>query len=324
MAIIDKLLPPQVRDTDLTQKHQMLKDILAKEFTALSIARTPYFCAGCPHNSSTVLPEGTRGYAGIGCHYMAQFMDREVEGFTHMGGEGANWIGEACFSHRKHIFQNIGDGTFNHSGLMAIRAAVAAGVNMTYKVLYNDAVAMTGGQAHEGGITPVEIAGLLRASGVAPLILVTDDLSRHDKSAYPEGMRFYHRSELQIVQKELAEVKGVSGLIYDQTCATEKGVGASAAKWSTRMSVFISIRRCARGAVIVGCNPIVWLFCPWKQNWGANARLTNLPVTRIFPVSRGSAPALLASRAASCANPKPKSWKQTCLPRQLSFRLPSR
>ena len=222
MAIIDKLLPAQMRDADLAQKHQTLKDILAKEFTALSIARTPYFCAGCPHNSSTVLPEGTRGYAGIGCHYMAQFMDREVEGFTHMGGEGANWIGEACFSHRKHIFQNIGDGTFNHSGLMAIRAAVAAGVNMTYKVLYNDAVAMTGGQAHEGGITPVEIAGLLRASGVAPLILVTDDLSRHDKSAYPDGMRFYHRSDLQIVQKELAEVKGVSGLIYDQTCATEK------------------------------------------------------------------------------------------------------
>ncbi|MGB1474259.1 MAG: 2-oxoacid:acceptor oxidoreductase family protein, partial [Candidatus Puniceispirillaceae bacterium] len=187
-----------------------------------SIARTPYFCAGCPHNSSTILPEGTRGYAGIGCHWLAQFMDREVEGFTHMGGEGANWIGEACFSRRKHVFQNIGDGTFNHSGLMAIRAAVAAGVNMTYKVLYNDAVAMTGGQAHEGGITPIEIAGLLRASGVAPLILVTDDLSRHDKSAYPEEMRFYHRSELQIVQKELAEVKGVSGLIYDQTCATEK------------------------------------------------------------------------------------------------------
>ena len=222
MAIIDKLLPAQMRDADLNKKHQTLEDILAKEHTALSIARTPYFCAGCPHNSSTILPEGTRGYAGIGCHWLAQFMDREVEGFTHMGGEGANWIGEACFSHRKHVFQNIGDGTFNHSGLMAIRAAVAAGVNMTYKVLYNDAVAMTGGQAHEGGITPIEIAGLLRASGVAPLILVTDDLSRHDKSAYPEEMRFYHRSELQIVQKELAEVKGVSGLIYDQTCATEK------------------------------------------------------------------------------------------------------
>ena len=148
-------------------------------------------------------------------------MDREVEGFTHMGGEGANWIGEACFSRRKHVFQNIGDGTFNHSGLMAIRAAVAAGVNMTYKVLYNDAVAMTGGQAHEGGSPQSRLLGCC-VSGVAPLILVTDDLSRHDKSAYPEEMRFYHRSELQIVQKELAEVKGVSGLIYDQTCATEK------------------------------------------------------------------------------------------------------
>ena len=133
MAIIDKLLPAQMRDADLNKKHQTLEDILAKEHTALSIARTPYFCAGCPHNSSTILPEGTRGYAGIGCHWLAQFMDREVEGFTHMGGEGANWIGEACFSHRKHVFR-IRDGTFNHSGLMAIRAAVAAGVNMTYKL----------------------------------------------------------------------------------------------------------------------------------------------------------------------------------------------
>ena len=221
-AIAAKLLPEEVRSASLNKRLAEIDTALMREFAPLSVTRAPYFCAGCPHNSSTVLPEGTRGYAGIGCHWMAQFMDRDVEGFTHMGGEGANWIGEACFSHRPHMFQNIGDGTFNHSGLMAIRAAVAAGVNMTYKVLYNDAVAMTGGQTHEGGITPVEIAGLLRASGVAPLVLVTDDLTRHDKSAYPDGMRFYHRSELQIVQKELAEVKGVSGLIYDQTCATEK------------------------------------------------------------------------------------------------------
>ena len=154
------------------------------------MARTPYFCAGCPHNSSTVLPEGARGYAGIGCHWMAQFMDRNVEGNTHMGGEGANWIGEACFSTRRHVFQNIGDGTFNHSGLMAIRAAVAADVNITYKVLYNDAVAMTGGQTHEGGMTPVEIARLLDACGVRDLALVTDDLSRHDRSTYPKGSAF--------------------------------------------------------------------------------------------------------------------------------------
>ena len=221
-AIAGNLLPAAVRDARLNKRLAEIDTALRREFSTMAVARTPYFCAGCPHNSSTVLPEGTRGYAGIGCHWMAQFMDREVEGFTHMGGEGANWIGEACFSHRPHMFQNIGDGTFNHSGLMAIRAAVAAGVNMTYKVLYNDAVAMTGGQTHEGGITPVEIADLMQASGVTPLVLVTDDLTRHDKSAYPDGMRFYHRSELQIVQKELAEVKGVSGLIYDQTCATEK------------------------------------------------------------------------------------------------------
>ena len=221
-AIAAKLLPEEVRSAGLNKRLAEIDTALMREFAPLSVTRAPYFCAGCPHNSSTVLPEGSRGYAGIGCHWMAQFMDRDVEGFTHMGGEGANWIGEACFSHRPHMFQNIGDGTFNHSGLMAIRAAVAAGVNMTYKVLYNDAVAMTGGQTHEGGITPIEIANLMRACGVSPLVLVTDDLTRHDKSAYPDGMRFYHRSELQIVQKELAEVKGVSGLIYDQTCATEK------------------------------------------------------------------------------------------------------
>ena len=221
-AIAAKLLPEEVRSASLNKRLAEIDTALMREFAPLSVTRAPYFCAGCPHNSSTVLPEGSRGYAGIGCHWMAQFMDRDVEGFTHMGGEGANWIGEACFSHRPHMFQNIGDGTFNHSGLMAIRAAVAAGVSMTYKVLYNDAVAMTGGQTHEGGITPIEIANLMRACGVSPLVLVTDDLTRHDKSTYPDGMRFYHRSELQIVQKELAEVKGVSGLIYDQTCATEK------------------------------------------------------------------------------------------------------
>ena len=201
---------------------EKIKTQLDRDITSLSMARTPYFCAGCPHNSSTVLPEGARGYAGIGCHWMAQFMDRNVEGNTHMGGEGANWIGEACFSTRRHVFQNIGDGTFNHSGLMAIRAAVAAKVNITYKVLYNDAVAMTGGQTHEGDMTPVEIARLLDACGVRELALVTDDLSRHDRSAYPRGVSFHHRSELQLVQTRLEAIDGVTGLIYDQTCATEK------------------------------------------------------------------------------------------------------
>ncbi len=130
-------------------------------------ARLPYFCSGCPHNSSTKVPEGSRAYAGIGCHYMVQWMDRETTGFTHMGGEGANWIGEAPFSKRTHVFQNLGDGTYNHSGVQAIRAALAAGTNITYKILYNDAVAMTGGQPNEGGLdAPTASCRELQAMGV--------------------------------------------------------------------------------------------------------------------------------------------------------------
>ena len=220
--IASELLADVTLDTAVAQNLGRIADQLEREVTAMAVARTPYFCAGCPHNSSTVLPTGARGYAGIGCHWMAQFMDRNVEGNTHMGGEGANWIGEACFSARRHVFQNIGDGTFNHSGLMAVRGAVAANVNITYKILYNDAVAMTGGQSHEGGMTPVEIARLLDGCGVRELALVTDDLSRHDKSAYPARVSFHHRSELQLVQARLEKTEGVTGLIYDQTCATEK------------------------------------------------------------------------------------------------------
>ncbi|QPC42221.1 indolepyruvate ferredoxin oxidoreductase family protein [Kaustia mangrovi] len=187
-------------------------------------ARIPYFCAGCPHNSSTVVPDGGRGYAGIGCHWMVQFIpERHTEGFTHMGGEGANWIGEAPFSERTHVFQNIGDGTYNHSGLLAIRAAKAAGVNITYKILYNDAVAMTGGQTHEGGLTVPMIARQMRAEGVDRIAVVSDEPDKYPANAgFPSGTTFNHRNELMGIQKELMEVPGVSVLIYDQTCAAEK------------------------------------------------------------------------------------------------------
>ncbi len=185
--------------------------------------RVPYFCAGCPHNSSTKVPEGTRAYAGIGCHYMVQWMDRDTEGFTQMGGEGVNWIGEAPFSTRNHVFQNLGDGTFNHSGVLAIRAAIAAKTNITYKILFNDAVAMTGGQANEGGLTPDRIARIVAAEGVARLAVVSDEPDKYPKdTAWPEGASFHHRDELMPVQKMLAEVPGVTAMIYDQTCAAEK------------------------------------------------------------------------------------------------------
>jgi indolepyruvate ferredoxin oxidoreductase len=185
--------------------------------------RTPYFCSGCPHNSSTVVPQGMRAYAGIGCHFMAQWMDRNTLGYTHMGGEGANWIGEASFSKRNHVFQNIGDGTYNHSGYMAIRAAIASGVNITYKILFNDAVAMTGGQRNDGGLTVDRIARQVAAEGANKVVVVTDEPWKYASTvAWPAGTTIHHRDELMQVQTALAEVPGVSVLIYDQTCAAEK------------------------------------------------------------------------------------------------------
>jgi indolepyruvate ferredoxin oxidoreductase len=185
--------------------------------------RIPYFCSGCPHNSSTVVPEGMRAYAGIGCHYMAQWMDRSTLGFTQMGGEGANWIGEAPFSKRPHVFQNLGDGTYNHSGYMAIRGAIASGVNITYKILFNDAVAMTGGQANDGGLTVPQIARQVAAEGAKHVVVVTDEPWKYSKQEdWPRGLTIHHRDELITVQQELAKISGVTVLIYDQTCAAEK------------------------------------------------------------------------------------------------------
>jgi indolepyruvate ferredoxin oxidoreductase len=185
--------------------------------------RIPYFCSGCPHNTSTRVPEGSRAYAGIGCHYMAQWMERKTLGYTQMGAEGANWIGEASFSNRGHVFQNLGDGTYNHSGYLAIRAAIASGVTMTYKILFNDAVAMTGGQANDGGLTVPQIAAQVAAGGVKRIVVVTDEPWKYAKGTeWPRGLTVHHRDELDTVQRELATVPGVSVLIYDQTCAAEK------------------------------------------------------------------------------------------------------
>lgn len=185
--------------------------------------RTPYFCSGCPHNTSTVVPEGMRAYAGIGCHTMALYMNRSTGGFTHMGGEGANWIGEAPFSKREHVFQNLGDGTYNHSGILALRAAVASGVNITYKILFNDAVAMTGGQRHEGNLHVDDIARQVAAENVNRIELVTDEPEKYPKSInWPAGVKIHHRDDLDKVQRDLAASPGVTVLIYDQTCAAEK------------------------------------------------------------------------------------------------------
>ncbi|EEE38681.1 2-oxoacid:ferredoxin/flavodoxin oxidoreductase, gamma subunit domain protein [Rhodobacteraceae bacterium KLH11] len=185
-------------------------------------ARLPYFCSGCPHNSSTKLPEGSRAYAGIGCHYMVQWMDRETTGFTQMGGEGANWIGEAPFSTTKHVFQNLGDGTYNHSGIQAIRAALAAGTNITFKILFNDAVAMTGGQGNEGGLSAERIVAEVKAMGVRDVAVVYDEKEDVNFGALPSDVETFERAKLMHVQEKFREIEGVSVIVYVQTCAAEK------------------------------------------------------------------------------------------------------
>jgi indolepyruvate ferredoxin oxidoreductase len=191
--------------------------------TADAATRTPYFCSGCPHNISTKVPEGMRAYAGIGCHYMVQRMDRATEGYTQMGGEGANWIGEAPFSTRGHIIQNLGDGTYDHSGILPIRWAVAAGVNITFKILFNDAVAMTGGQKLEGDLTVDKIARQVAAEGASRIAIVTDEPGKYAANVeLPKGLAVKSRADLDSVQRELAATPGTTVLIYDQTCAAEK------------------------------------------------------------------------------------------------------
>jgi indolepyruvate ferredoxin oxidoreductase len=187
--------------------------------------RTPYFCSGCPHNTSTRVPEGSRALAGIGCHYMAQWMDRSTATFTHMGAEGVTWAGAGHFTDEKHVFINLGDGTYFHSGLLAIRAAVASGVNATYKILFNDAVAMTGGQRHDGPLNPWLISQQIHAEGVKPIVVVTDEPDKYASMpgvSWAPGVTVRHRDELEAVQKELREMPGISAMIYDQTCASEK------------------------------------------------------------------------------------------------------
>jgi indolepyruvate ferredoxin oxidoreductase len=188
-----------------------------------SMQRTPYFCAGCPHSTSTRVPEGSRALAGIGCHYLAQFMDRDTARYTQMGAEGASWIGEAPFSTRKHMFQNVGDGTYFHSGVMAIRAAIAANTNITFKILYNDAVAMTGGQPMDGPLTVPRITQQLHGEGARRIVVVSDEPEKYrGGDGFASDVSVHHRDELDAVQRELRDFEGVSVIVYDQTCAAEK------------------------------------------------------------------------------------------------------
>ena len=220
---LGQILIEEGRGTERVKSGLQALDEARKSDNAEEIAaRIPYFCSGCPHNTSTKVPEGSRAYAGIGCHYMVQWMDRDTVGFTHMGGEGVNWVGEAPFSKRGHVFQNLGDGTYNHSGVQAIRAALMAGTTITYKILFNDAVAMTGGQKNDGGLTADQIAREVRAMGVEHVALVYDDKEDVDFELFPREIPRHPREELPVVQEKFRDTKGVSVILYVQTCAAEK------------------------------------------------------------------------------------------------------
>ncbi|HZY55348.1 MAG TPA: indolepyruvate ferredoxin oxidoreductase family protein [Reyranella sp.] len=206
------------------QRFDALKRKMGRQIrNEAGMARVPYFCSGCPHNSSTKVPEGSMAMAGIGCHTLAIGMERNTKTFTHMGAEGAPWVGASHFSDMPHVFQNLGDGTYFHSGYLAIRHAIATNTNITYKILYNDAVAMTGGQPHDGNVHPWTISQQVHAEGARRIALVSDDPDKYAiGTEWAPGVTFHHRDELDEVQRELREYKGVSVLIYDQTCAAEK------------------------------------------------------------------------------------------------------
>ncbi|MCA1398864.1 indolepyruvate ferredoxin oxidoreductase family protein [Bradyrhizobium sp. BRP56] len=186
------------------------------------VSRTPYFCSGCPHNTSTKVPEGSRALAGIGCHFMALWMNRSTETFTHMGGEGVPWVGIAPFTNENHVFANLGDGTYFHSGILAIRQSIASKANITYKILYNDAVAMTGGQRHDGDLSPQQITFQLHAEGIREIYLVSENPGAYPADTIAPGVKLFHRDELENVQKMCRDTKGTSAIVFVQTCAAEK------------------------------------------------------------------------------------------------------
>ena len=222
-SILEKVFTDYQRD-ELLVKQNKLKE-LSKEFNLNEITdleRSPWFCAGCPHNTSTVIPKGSKALSGIGCHFMVNSMDRNTSTFTHMGGEGGSWLGISPFVKEKHIFQNIGDGTYFHSGILSIRAAVASGVNITFKILFNDAVALTGGQKVEGNLTPADIVWQLKAEGVKSIAIISNNPEKYESNInLPPNVKVYSRNQLENVQLNFRDQAGVTSIVYDQVCAAE-------------------------------------------------------------------------------------------------------
>ncbi|MFO1117905.1 MAG: indolepyruvate ferredoxin oxidoreductase family protein [Beijerinckiaceae bacterium] len=286
--------------------------------------RIPYFCSGCPHNTSTRVPQGARAYAGIGCHFMAQWMDRSTEGFTHMGGEGANWIGEAPFSKRRHVFQNLGDGTYNHSGVLAIRWACDTNTNITYKILFNDAVAMTGGQRHEGGLTVDMIARQVAAEGVRKIALVTDEPYKYPAGMnWPANMSIHHREELDQVQRDLAQIDGVTVLLYDQTCAAEKRRRRKRGTFPDPDKRVIINELVCEGCGDCGVKSNCVSVQPLETEFGRKRAIDQSSCNKDFSCVNGFCPSFLTVHGATPRKAKPRDMQSAdALPAPPEPRLP--
>jgi indolepyruvate ferredoxin oxidoreductase len=311
-ALISRAIARRLERNDLPssvrariQERVAIIDAKEKPLAAAAVAeRRPWFCSGCPHNTSTRVPEGSRATAGIGCHYMAQWMDRETATFSQMGGEGVAWLGQMHFTDEKHIFVNLGDGTYFHSGQLAIRAAVAAHANVTYKILYNDAVAMTGGQPVDGVLTVPQIAHQLQAEGVAKIVIVTDEPEKYTSEVVlPNGTTVHHRDELDTIQKSLRVVPGVSILIYDQTCATEKR------RRRTRGKAVDPARRVfINDAVCEGCGDCsVQSNClsvePLNTPLGVKRKINQSSCNKDFSCVKGFCPSFVTAEGATMRKP---------------------
>ena len=307
------------------------------EVPATTGDRTPWFCSGCPHNTSTRVPEGSRALAGIGCHYMTVWMpDRSTSTFTQMGGEGVTWVGQAPFTKEKHVFANLGDGTYFHSGLLAIRQSIASGANITYKILYNDAVAMTGGQAvgeRPEGHSVAQIAHSLRAEGVRKLVVVTDDPAKYHGRTHsltanavraqhaelindlPPGVEVLHRDELDRVQREFREIAGCTAIIYDQTCATEKRRrrkrGSMATPSKTVVINELVCEGCGDCSVQSNCLSVE----PVETEFGRKRRINQNTCNKDFSCVKGFCPSFVTVEGGSLRKPKKEAkGDMTALP----------
>jgi indolepyruvate ferredoxin oxidoreductase len=265
-----------------------------------AVKRQPYFCSGCPHNSSTKVPEGSRALAGIGCHFMASWMERDTSGLIQMGAEGVDWAAHSRFTTERHVFQNLGDGTYFHSGLLAIRQAIAAKTNITYKLLYNDAVAMTGGQPVDGQISVPEIARQVEAEGAKRVVVVSDEVGKYrgHESAFPKGTTFHDRAEMDAVQRTLREIDGVTLLIYDQTCAAEKRRRRKKKELvDPPQRIFINERvceGCGDCGVASNCLSVI----PVETDWGRKRQIEQSSCNKDFSCINGFCPSFVTVEGA--------------------------